>query len=199
MLKKSHDAWLQNGSNCNTSGGYSPSLPADGTAKCIRITGFAIPKNHKAKLQLKFEMRGKTSIILPTTPDPRTNFRAAFPFRRRLLVTFPAPLASPLISDETRSGNSRPRCRRPSSTRRTSPCSPSRTAPPGHGGAALDLLAQPPRAFRVTGPPCPPSGGSLRRRLRSGRPSVDWRPDSQPWLPRVRVRLGPLARPTAFD
>jgi hypothetical protein len=97
---KSYQAWLDNGSDCNASAGYSDTVPAGAAAKCIRITGFTIPKNHRVTVRIKFELRGKDVVELPASPDPKTSFRAAFLFRDRLMITFPSPLPSPLTRDD---------------------------------------------------------------------------------------------------
>jgi hypothetical protein len=94
-LKKSYDAWLQNGSNCNTSGDYSPSLPADGAAKCIRITGFAIPKNHKAKLQLKFEIRGEDVDHPPDHPGSEDELPCGVPLPQQTARHLPGSPGEP--------------------------------------------------------------------------------------------------------
>ncbi len=66
--------------------------PADGAAvRCIKVTGFAIEKKHKAKVEVKLEFRWKNTDGWASTSQ--TMFRAGFAFRSLTIVeldsTFP--------------------------------------------------------------------------------------------------------------
>ena len=75
------------GVDCANPAGYSSSLPADGVVKCIKISGFAIPRGHKAKIKVKFDFRPKDTDWL-ANKKPDLNFRAGFNFMLKKMFTY---------------------------------------------------------------------------------------------------------------
>ena len=67
--------------------GYSYNVPADGVVKCIKISGFAIPRGHKAKIEVKFDFRPKDTDWL-ANKKPDQNFRAGFNFVLKKMFTY---------------------------------------------------------------------------------------------------------------
>jgi hypothetical protein len=67
--------------------------PADGTAvKCIKITGFSIPKKHRATIDVNYDFRLKNTDGWPL--NSQTMFRAGFTFKSTTLVTLDQPLGT---------------------------------------------------------------------------------------------------------
>ena len=75
------------GVDCANPAGYSSTLPADGVVKCIKISGFAIPRGHKAKIKVKFDFRPKDTDW-PANKKPDLNFRAGFNFVLKKMFTY---------------------------------------------------------------------------------------------------------------
>ena len=75
------------GVDCANPTGYSSSVPADGVVKCIKISGFAIPRGHKAKIKVKFDFRPKDTDW-PANKKPDLNFRAGFNFVLKKMFTY---------------------------------------------------------------------------------------------------------------
>jgi hypothetical protein len=85
--------------NCyDTAVVWSTGQPADGTAvKCFKVSGFAVPKKHRARLEVNLEFRYKNTDGWAT--NAQTLFRAGFAFRSRTTIALgasflPASLAS---------------------------------------------------------------------------------------------------------
>ncbi len=75
------------GVDCASPAGYSSTLPPDGVVKCIKISGYAIPRGHKAKIEVKFDFRPKDTDWL-TSKKPDLNFRAGFNFVLKKMFTY---------------------------------------------------------------------------------------------------------------
>ena len=75
------------GVDCASPAGYSSTLPPDGVVKCIKISGFAIPRGHKAKIEVKFDFRPKDTDWL-ASKKPDLNFRAGFNFILKKMFTY---------------------------------------------------------------------------------------------------------------
>jgi hypothetical protein len=76
---------------CTDETGYVSSLtsiPA-GAPKCIRVTGYAIPKRERARLDVHLEFRWKDSGGWSSNPDPKLFFRSGFAFKSTTTVNFP--------------------------------------------------------------------------------------------------------------
>ncbi len=62
--------------------------PADGAApKCLKVTGFDLPKRKKARIDINLEFRLKNTPNWLTSQNPSVNFRAGFPFKSVTSVT----------------------------------------------------------------------------------------------------------------
>ncbi len=65
---------------------YSSTMPAGGAAKCIKISGFELPKKHKARIRINFEFRPKGTD--GWAANSKLYFFAGFPFKSATTVTF---------------------------------------------------------------------------------------------------------------
>jgi len=70
---------------------YSTTLPADAAPRCIMVSGFALPKRHKARLDINFEFRWKKTDGWPATPDSKLLFRSGFAFKSTVALTWLTP------------------------------------------------------------------------------------------------------------
>ena len=71
---------------CGDPGGYTPTFPVSRAPKCIKISGFAIPRSHKAKVDIEFRFR--TGSNWPAASNPQQNFVAGFNFGLTKLLTY---------------------------------------------------------------------------------------------------------------
>jgi hypothetical protein len=84
-------SYKASGSCADESTGYVTSLtgiPA-GAPKCVRVTGFAIPRKHRARLDLHLEFRWKDSGGWAASPDPKLFFYSGFAFKSTSTANFP--------------------------------------------------------------------------------------------------------------
>lgn len=77
-----------NGNSCDVkpTAAYSSTLPADGAAKCVKITGFTIPVTHKARVRINFESRLKGTD--GWDPNSKDRLFMGFLFESKTTVTF---------------------------------------------------------------------------------------------------------------
>lgn len=75
------------GVDCTTPAGYSSTPPADGAAKCIKISGFSIKPGHSARIHAKFDFRPK-GTDWPAAKNPQLYFRAGFNFKLNKYLTY---------------------------------------------------------------------------------------------------------------
>jgi hypothetical protein len=75
-----------NGNSCADNSGYSSTLPSNGAAKCIKITGFSIPVKHSARIRLNFQFRWKGTD--GWNANSQQLFYAGFVFRATTAVNF---------------------------------------------------------------------------------------------------------------
>jgi hypothetical protein len=78
--------------SCADLTGYSPSFPADESPRCIMVSGFALPKNHRAEIDMTFESRWKKS--LNWDQNASLFFFSGFPFKATMQVNFTTPSAT---------------------------------------------------------------------------------------------------------
>jgi len=76
---------------CTDETGYVSDLNSitDKAPKCILVKGFAIPKKHRAKLDVHLEFRWKNTQNWVPSPDPKLYFRSGFAFKATTIATFP--------------------------------------------------------------------------------------------------------------
>jgi hypothetical protein len=76
---------------CTDETGYVSSLASipTGAPKCIRVTGYAIPKHERARLDVHFEFRWKDTGGWSSNPDAKLYFRSGFAFKSTTTVNFP--------------------------------------------------------------------------------------------------------------
>ena len=76
---------------CTDETGYVSSLASipTGAPKCIRVTGYAIPKRERARLDVHFEFRWKDTGGWSSSPDAKLYFRSGFAFKSTTTVNFP--------------------------------------------------------------------------------------------------------------
>jgi MBG domain-containing protein/Big-like domain-containing protein/Kelch motif protein/galactose oxidase-like protein len=72
--------------SCDVTSGYSSTLPSNGAAKCIKITGFSIPVKHSARIRINFQFRLKGTDGWNATAQQL--FYAGFIFRATTAVSF---------------------------------------------------------------------------------------------------------------
>jgi hypothetical protein len=78
--------------------------PASGTAvKCIKVTNFAVPKHHKAKIDINFEFRYKNTAGWGSTAQ--TAFRAGFSFRSNTVISLSPSFLPASLAGKTYVGN----------------------------------------------------------------------------------------------
>jgi hypothetical protein len=77
-----------NGNSCaeTVSSSYSSTMPADGAPKCIKVSGFALPDKHKARIRTNFEFRPKGTDMWD--PNSKQYFFAGFPFQSATTVSY---------------------------------------------------------------------------------------------------------------
>jgi hypothetical protein len=77
--------------DCLVDAGYTANLSSIPAAapKCIAVTGFAIPKKHRARLDLHLEFRWKASAGWAGAPDPKLYFYSGFAFKTTTIANFP--------------------------------------------------------------------------------------------------------------
>jgi hypothetical protein len=75
---------------CGDLTGYVANLDLipDHAPKCLMVTGFAVPKKHRARLEVNFEFRPKKTTGWLASPDPKLYFRSGFLFKATTVVTF---------------------------------------------------------------------------------------------------------------
>ena len=66
---------------------WSTTLPADGLAKCIKVSGLAIKVNHSANIDVKVQFR-PTGTDWPASANPALYFHAGFSFKLDKAITF---------------------------------------------------------------------------------------------------------------
>src|SRR4029077_20241347 len=91
--------------DCSVDGGtYTPNLSSIPSAapKCIMVTGFAIPKTHRARIDLHLEFRWKASGNWAASPDPKLYFYSGFAFKSTSTANFPNVV--PSVRTSTQSG-----------------------------------------------------------------------------------------------
>jgi hypothetical protein len=77
--------------DCSAVTAWTTGQPADGTAvKCIKITGFTIPKRHSAKIDVSYDFRIKNTDGWASNAS--TLFRAGFAFKSTTLMTLDHPV-----------------------------------------------------------------------------------------------------------
>ena len=82
------------GGDCAATSGiiWSSGQPADGTLiKCIKITGFSIPKHHSAKIDVTYDFALKGTDLWPS--NAQTMFRAGFSFKSATTVHLDSPIS----------------------------------------------------------------------------------------------------------
>jgi subtilisin family serine protease len=81
-------AYQQNGNSCADVPGasYSSTLPADGAPKCIKVSGYALPHKHKARIRTNFEFRPRGTDLWD--PNSKLYFFAGFAFKSATTVTY---------------------------------------------------------------------------------------------------------------
>jgi hypothetical protein len=82
--------YVSNGSSCNDNGASAPwstTLPANGLAKCIKVSGLAIKVNHSADIDVNVQFR-PTDTDWPAAANPALYFHAGFSFKLDKAVTF---------------------------------------------------------------------------------------------------------------
>jgi hypothetical protein len=72
--------------DCAVSTGYSTTLPANGVVRCIKVTGFPIPKNHKATIRTHLEFRLKGTDGWDA--NSQYGFYSPFEFKSTTTVTY---------------------------------------------------------------------------------------------------------------
>jgi subtilisin family serine protease len=80
--------YQNNGNSCADVPGasYSSVMPADGAPKCIKVSGFALPHKHQARIRTNFEFRLRGTDLWD--PSAKLYFFAGFPFRSATTVTY---------------------------------------------------------------------------------------------------------------
>jgi hypothetical protein len=91
------DVQYSTASDCTDMSAYSPTLPAGGVAKCVKVTGFAIKragdgphglkKSHGTTIELKLKFR---PVDTDWAGNPTLYFHAGFNFRVTKLITYGA-------------------------------------------------------------------------------------------------------------
>ena len=71
---------------CADPAGYGAVFPANKAPKCVKITGFAIKRNHKAKIDLHFRFRSGSNWL--ASLNPQQNFNAGFNFGLTKMLTY---------------------------------------------------------------------------------------------------------------
>jgi hypothetical protein len=71
----------------NDTASWSSTLPPGGAAGCIKISGFGLPANHKAHIDIKFTFN-PDGTDWPTSKNPQTAFRAGFNFKLNKYYTY---------------------------------------------------------------------------------------------------------------
>ena len=96
-------SYKASGSCADETTGYVSSLAgiAANAPKCIRVTGFAIPKKHRARIDLHLEFRWKDSGGWAPTPDPKLYFYSGFAFKSTSTANFPNVVPSVRTSYES--------------------------------------------------------------------------------------------------
>ncbi len=78
--------------DCSVDGGsYTANLSSipSSAPKCVMVTGFAIPKKHRARIDLHLEFRWKESTNWAASPDPKLYFYSGFAFKSTSTAYFP--------------------------------------------------------------------------------------------------------------
>ncbi|MGH7511757.1 MAG: YDG domain-containing protein [Gemmatimonadales bacterium] len=96
-------SYKASGSCADESTGYVSTLTgiAANAPKCIRVTGFAIPKKHRARIDLHLEFRWKDSGGWAPSPDPKLYFYSGFAFKSTSTGYFPSVAPSVRTSFES--------------------------------------------------------------------------------------------------
>jgi Bacterial Ig-like domain (group 3) len=68
---------------------YSTTFPTDESPRCIMVSGFALPKKHRAEVDLTFEFRWKKT--LNWSADSSLWFFSGFPFKATVQAIFTSP------------------------------------------------------------------------------------------------------------
>jgi hypothetical protein len=89
--------YVANGNSCADNANYSSTLPSNGAAKCIKITGFTIPVKHSARIRLHFHFRLKGTDGWHA--NSQQVFFAGFVFRATTAVNFGTNVQT--VSDAT--------------------------------------------------------------------------------------------------
>lgn len=83
------------GGDCSLTSGYGTLTSLAGAPpKCIMVTGFAIPKKHRARIDLHLEFRWKDSGGWLASPDPKLYFFSGFAFKSTSTANFPSVVPS---------------------------------------------------------------------------------------------------------
>jgi uncharacterized repeat protein (TIGR01451 family) len=81
------------GGDCSAVSSWTSGQPADGTiVKCIKITGFSIPKHHSAKIDVSYEFALKNTD--GWSANAQAMFRAGFAFKSTTNVHLDFPIGS---------------------------------------------------------------------------------------------------------
>jgi hypothetical protein len=75
--------------NCSDPAGYSTTFPADESPRCIMVSGFALPKKHRAEIDMTFEFRWKKTMNW--SADSSLWFFSGFPFKATVQAIFTSP------------------------------------------------------------------------------------------------------------
>jgi hypothetical protein len=75
--------------NCGDPVGYSSALPTDRSPRCIIVSGFTVPRRHRAEIDIEFEFRWKKTLNW----DANANlfFFSGFPFKATVQAIFTNP------------------------------------------------------------------------------------------------------------
>jgi hypothetical protein len=86
------------GGDCTAAGiNWIPGQPADGAAvKCIKVGGFAIPRHHRATIDVNLEFRLKNTTGWDASKNPQLNFRGGFAFKSDSTITLDKSLGGHL-------------------------------------------------------------------------------------------------------
>ena len=78
--------------SCNDPTGYSTTFPSDESPRCIMVSGFALPKKHRAEIDITFEFRWKKT--LNWNGSSNLWFYSGFPFKATVQATFTSPVVT---------------------------------------------------------------------------------------------------------
>jgi hypothetical protein len=75
--------------NCGDPAGYTSALPTDRSPRCIMVSGFTVPRRHRAEIDIEFEFRWKKTLNW----DANANlfFFSGFPFKATVQAIFTNP------------------------------------------------------------------------------------------------------------